>query len=236
MSNAHSKLCLAVPYCSSSYYGNCHELWTEALPLTFIYNWTVFIPRITWPTWDNIFPADTTRANAGSFISSCSWARHFRSSDKSTLVPNLSILEPGGAFRPGTPEPFFFRPTLLVESFESESDKFVQLVLLEALIPAAFSLSSCNKNNFKSIFLQIPGSIYQSKLAITSTTHLETVLETRRLVLSIFGYRRMRPVTDARPSASSELWIPVFVRRLLDLRPHFDRVFWVGLDEGFGGK
>lgn len=58
-------------------------------PGTFMYNCTVFIPRMTWPTWDSMLPAETTRANAGSFCSSCNWVRHFRSSERSTLVPNL---------------------------------------------------------------------------------------------------------------------------------------------------
>lgn len=61
------------------------------------------MPRITCPTCDNIFPADTTLANAGSFINSCSCGRHFLSSERSTLVPNLNIFDPGGAFSPGTP-------------------------------------------------------------------------------------------------------------------------------------
>lgn len=56
---------------------------------TFIYNWTVFIPRIWCPMWDNILLGDTTRTQAGNFISSDNCWGHFCSSDKSQLVPNL---------------------------------------------------------------------------------------------------------------------------------------------------
>lgn len=56
-----------------------------------MYNWTVFMPRMTCPTCDSMLLADTTRANAGSFVNSCSCGLHFRSSDRSTFVPNLRI-------------------------------------------------------------------------------------------------------------------------------------------------
>lgn len=99
------------------------------------------MPRMTWPTWDNMLHAETTRANEGSFINSCSWGRHFRSSERSTLVPNRSILGPVFPVPPGPPPPpklplLFRRTTLPVESFESESDKLL------LWMPAAFSRSS----------------------------------------------------------------------------------------------
>lgn len=106
-----------------------------------MYSWTVFMPRITCPTWDNMLHAETTRANEGSFINSCNWGRHFRSSERSTLVPNRSILGPVFPVPPGpAPAPelplLFRRTTLPVESFESESDKLL------LWMPAAFSRSS----------------------------------------------------------------------------------------------
>jgi hypothetical protein len=103
------------------------------------------MPRITCPTWDNILHAETTRAKDGSFINSCSWGRHFLSSERSTLVPNRSILGPVFPVPPGPPPPpelplLFRRTTLPVESFESESDKLL------LWIPAAFSRSSWRQN------------------------------------------------------------------------------------------
>lgn len=86
------------------------------LPGTFMYSCTVFMPRMVWPTWLSRFPAETTRAKAGSLLSSCSCCfhlveragtarheplrdqlpaaaagghTHFLSSDTSMLVPNL---------------------------------------------------------------------------------------------------------------------------------------------------
>lgn len=46
------------------------------LPGTFMYSWTVFMPRMVWPTWLSRFPADTTLAKAGSLVSSCSCCFH----------------------------------------------------------------------------------------------------------------------------------------------------------------
>ena len=89
------------------------------LPGTFMYNWTVFIPRMTLPTCDNILLAETTRAKAGSFISSWSCGLHLRSSDKSRLVPNLIV------FMPLFPRPLFSpwpRWYVPIESLESESE------------------------------------------------------------------------------------------------------------------
>ena len=100
---------------------------TPPLPArTFMYSWTVFMPRIGWPTWLSMLPADTTRANAGSFISSSSCGRHFFSSLRSTLVPNLMVLWP--RFCPS-------RWYLENESRESES---------ESRCAAAVVLLSCS--------------------------------------------------------------------------------------------
>lgn len=53
-------------------------LWSPGilLPGTFMYSWTVFMPRMVWPTWLSRFPAETTRAKAGSLLSSCSCCFH----------------------------------------------------------------------------------------------------------------------------------------------------------------
>ena len=81
----------------------------------------MFIPRIGCPTWLSMFPADTTRAKAGSFISSSSCGRHFFSSLRSTLVPNLMVLWP--RFLPS-------RWYLEKESRESESESRCAAVVL----------------------------------------------------------------------------------------------------------
>lgn len=40
------------------------------LPGTFMYSWTVFMPRMVCPTWLSMLALDATRINAGSFCSS----------------------------------------------------------------------------------------------------------------------------------------------------------------------
>jgi len=114
------------------------------LPGTFMYSWTVFIPRMTWPTCDNMLLADMTRPKAGSFINSCICGRHFFSSDKSTLVPNLIVL------RPCLPRPFLIpspRKDVPIESFESESES--KRWPLPACPPLfSFSCSSCHESDY----------------------------------------------------------------------------------------
>lgn len=217
-----------------------------------MYNWTVFIPRITWPTWDNMLLADTTRANAGNLVSSCSCGLHFLSSDRSTFVPNLKekfipihtvyykiiwyfqkifqylniFLSPMPLTEPESGPPFFRRTLLVEESFESESDKF------EIWFPPR-SCSSCSSN--PNIQINYAISILSDLANTASMTDLETFLKAGGLVLSILRYSGMRSVWYASPSPTT-LRICVLVGSLLHLRANFDRVLWIRLDEGFGRK
>lgn len=182
------------------------------------------MPKITCPTWDSMLHAETTRANEGSFISSCSWGRHFRSSDRSTLVPNRSIFGPGFPVPPSpppTPElPLLFRRTTLpVESFESESDKLL------LWMPAAFSRSSWRQNNISHYLTEIK---LNDKL--THESYLQAFLERWSLILCILGNCSMGPVADACPHFAAQLWIPVFIWCLLHLSSHLHAVIWVRLN------
>lgn len=188
---------------------------------TFMYSWTVFMPRMTCPTWDSMLHAETTRANDGSFINSCSWGRHFRSSDRSTLVPNRSILGPALPAPPRLPPPpelplLFRRTTFPVESFESESDKLL------LWMPAAFSRSS-----WRQIIINHSATPSQITNTTTQKSYLQTLLEWRSLVLGIFSNCGVGSVANACPDFAAQLWIPVLIWHLLHLRSNFHTVIWV---------
>lgn len=62
--------------------------------------------------------------------------------------------------------------------------------------------------------------------------YLETVLETRGLVLCILGDGRVAAVTDACPDPLARiLLVPVLIRGLLHLRPHLYRMVRISLHQ-----
>ena len=178
------------------------------LPGTFMYNWTVFMPRMIWPTCDNMLLAEITRAKAGNFINSCSWGRHFLSSDKSTLVPNLMV------FRPSFPL-HFFRPKLRItvptESLESESESNRCPPTMPLLV-LTFSCSSYQQLIHQHLDIILSSD---TSYSLSNATHLETLLETGSLVLGVFSDRCNGSVRHTRPRLATHSRIPVLIRRLL---------------------
>ena len=176
------------------------------------------MPKITWPTCVSMLLAETTRAKAGNFISSCSCGRHFLSSDKSRLVPNLIVLYPC------LPRPFLIpspRCEVPTESFESESEsrRWPPTGCPPLLIFSCSSYRTEKKFQLVPRWLQRRSSIY-----------LKAFLEARGLVLGIFSNCSGRSMRNARPSSTTYSRVPVLIRRLLQLGSHFDWVVRISFD------
>lgn len=118
----------------------------------------------------------------------------------------------------------FFLFTFPVESFESESDKLLELTwALDECVPPIFSRSSYEKNRNETMVTEL--AIWSGDWRRDATVkypYLQRILKTRRLVLSVFRYSGVRSMTDASPAFAAVQLIPIFVAALLYLRSNFD--------------